>query len=65
MEDAYCECGQYLTRYLMMLGQVIEKESIKISGIPCPAKGCDKTYTLEKKPNEDGTKSIHRREAGG
>lgn len=54
-EDTYCECGQYLTTYLMTLGKVIERDSIRISGIPCPAKECNKSYTLKKTPTDCDT----------
>lgn len=54
MEDSYCECGQYLTKFFVTIACVIEKDSIKISGIKCPAKGCEKSYTFHKSENSDG-----------
>lgn len=50
--DTYCECGQYLTKIFMMLGKIanVNFSKTKLVGVPCPAKACNKTYTVEIKP---------------
>ena len=45
--DAYCECGQYLTKYVTTLGRCFQT-SIRMVAVPCPAKDCNRTYTINK-----------------
>jgi hypothetical protein len=48
MEEVYCTCGQYLNTYFRMIGQhCFPNGHFKIMGLPCPAKDCPITYTLE------------------
>jgi hypothetical protein len=58
MEDVYCECGQYLTTYLYVIGKCVQQKSISIRGVPCPAKGCEKTYSLEKTTEDDSEPKV-------
>lgn len=49
--DIHCECGQYLTIYLRVIGKlmsmiVTDKRQVMSCGVQCPNKDCTKTYTV-------------------
>lgn len=52
MKDIYCDCGQYLTKYFEFIFDMTTSP-VTVSGVPCPGKDCNRSYTIEAKMPEE------------